>query len=184
MAIPDGAKKVFTGQIFDVYQWQQQLFDGSWATFEKLGRVDTVEIVATSGDQVYYAKQSQPQQKNYIGLFGGRIDPGETPEQAAKRELQEEAGMESSDWELFKSYRPYNKMEWQVHVYIARNCQSVGTQKLDAGEQIEVAHAGFEEFLSIMESDQYVGKEFLIDVLKMRLHPEQLAAFKNRLFAL
>lgn len=184
MAIPDGAKKVFTGQIFDVYQWQQQLFDGSWATFEKLGRVDTVEIIATAGDQVYYAKQSQPQQKNYIGLFGGRIDEGETPEQAAKRELREEAGMESSDWELYKSYRPYNKMEWQVHVFIARNCQVVAEQMLDAGEQIEVAHAGFDEFLSLMESDQYVGKELLIDVLKMRLHPEELAAFKKKLFAL
>ncbi len=184
MAIPEGATKVFTGQIFDVYQWEQELFDGSKATFEKLGRVDTVEVLATSGDQVYYARQSQPQQKNYIGLFGGRIDAGETPQQAAVRELREEAGMQSSDWELYKSYRPYNKMEWQVHVFIARDCQVVGDQALDAGEQIEMAHAGFEEFLSIMESDQYVGKELLIDVLKMRLHPDKLAAFQKKLFTL
>ena len=184
MTIPEGAKKVFSGQIFDVYQWQQQLFDGSWATFEKLGRVDTVEILATSGDQIYYAQQSQPQQQNYIGLFGGRVDPGETPQEAAERELREEAGMQSQDWQLYKSYRPYNKIDWQVHVFIARNCQVVGEQILDAGEQIECMHAGFEEFLERMESDQYVGKELLVDVLKMRLHPPQLEAFRKQLFGL
>ena len=40
--VPSQAEKVFTGQIFDVYQWQQTLFDNSQAMFEMLKRPDTV----------------------------------------------------------------------------------------------------------------------------------------------
>ena len=32
--VPDGATRVFQGEIFGVYQWPQQLFDGSTDTFE------------------------------------------------------------------------------------------------------------------------------------------------------
>lgn len=183
MTIPKTAQKVFAGKIFDVYQWEQQMYDGSFQTFERLGRVDTVEVVATSKDQVYYALQSQPTQENFCGLFGGRMDPGEEPLDSARRELREEAGMESEDWELYKSYRPYNKIDWQVHVFIARDCRVVGEQKLDAGEQIEVQHASFEEFLEVMESERFVGKELLVDILKMRLHPERLEEFRTRIFS-
>ena len=87
MKVPQNAKKVFTGQIFDVYQWEQVMYDGSWATFEMLGRPDTVEVIATSGEQIYYARQSQPTKDEFIGLFGGRVEEGEEPLVAAKREL-------------------------------------------------------------------------------------------------
>lgn len=36
MKLPPQAKKVFTGQIFDVYQWEQEMYDGSFETFEML----------------------------------------------------------------------------------------------------------------------------------------------------
>lgn len=34
--IPDHAKCVFKGVIFDVYQWEQKLYNGTTTTFEKL----------------------------------------------------------------------------------------------------------------------------------------------------
>ena len=34
--IPENAKRVFKGIIFDVYQWEQELYNGSKAVFEKL----------------------------------------------------------------------------------------------------------------------------------------------------
>ncbi len=34
--IPDHATCVFRGMLFDVYQWQQEMFDGSIETFEML----------------------------------------------------------------------------------------------------------------------------------------------------
>ncbi len=42
--MPDHARRVFRGEVFDVYQWEQEMFDGSKAVFEKLIRQDTVII--------------------------------------------------------------------------------------------------------------------------------------------
>lgn len=183
MSIPAEAKKVFTGQIFDVYQWEQDMYDGSTATFEMLGRPDTVEIIATKGDQIYYAHQSQPTKNDFIGLFGGRVEEGEEPQEAAKRELREESGMESDDWELYRVYAPYHKMDWRIHVYIARDCVQTAQQTLDSGEKIAVCSASFDEFVSLVESEKYVGRELAYDIMRMRLQPAPvLAEFKSRLF--
>lgn len=38
--IPEQAGCVFHGEIFDVYQWQQEMFDGSYERFEMLRRPD------------------------------------------------------------------------------------------------------------------------------------------------
>ena len=43
--IPENAKKVFTGQVFDVYQWEQEMFDGSKATFECKSLNDAVNFI-------------------------------------------------------------------------------------------------------------------------------------------
>ena len=60
MKIPDNAKLVFKGVIFDVYQWQQELFDGSQATFEALKRPGTVQVIPTVGDRVLLSYEEQP----------------------------------------------------------------------------------------------------------------------------
>lgn len=44
--IPEQAELKFHGVIFDVYQWPQEMFDGSVETFEMLRRADTVKIMA------------------------------------------------------------------------------------------------------------------------------------------
>ena len=41
--------------------------------------------------------------------FGGQIEEGETPEEAAKRELKEELGIEPTDLEFFKKYELQRK---------------------------------------------------------------------------
>src|SRR3990167_5280393 len=50
--IPDTAKRVFRGQIFDVYQWPQKMFDNSTQTFEMLRRPDTIAVIAVVEDKI------------------------------------------------------------------------------------------------------------------------------------
>ena len=59
--IPDNAKKVFGGVLFDVYQWEQELFDGTKTIFEKLKRPDTVVVFPVLDDgKILLTEQEQP----------------------------------------------------------------------------------------------------------------------------
>jgi ADP-ribose pyrophosphatase len=181
MKIPQEAKLVFKGVIFSIYQWQQKMFDGSTETFEMLQRPNTIEVIATQGDKVLMSRQSQPNKENFYSLYGGRAEIGEDPLVTAKRELLEESGLESDEWELFKSYQPVHKIDWTIYLFVARNCRKVAEPNLDAGEKIEPLACTFDEFLQIIEQDEYWGKELAWDIHKMKQN-DTLTAFKNKLF--
>ncbi len=46
--MPANAKRVFKGVVFDTYQWEQDMYDGTKKTFEKLKRPDTVVVFPVS----------------------------------------------------------------------------------------------------------------------------------------
>ena len=183
-SIPAHAKKKFSGVIFDTYQWEQKMFDGSLATFEMLKRMSTVSIIATTeNNNILLAHQQQPNHQDFISLPGGKQDPGETPLETAKRELQEETGYTAKEWTLFKKYRPYNKIDWEVFVYIAKHAKKTHDQNLDPGEKIKVSLASFDTFTRVVTSDStFHGHEIIEDILRMQLEPKKLVEFKNQLF--
>lgn len=181
--IPENAKQVFNGIIFDVYQWEQKQFDGSTKTFEMLKRPNTIQVIATSGEKVFVGKEQQPDNPNpFYSLFGGRQEKGEEPLTTAKRELLEETGLSSQDWELLKVDFPQVKVDWSIYLFIARNCKKVQQQQLDSGEKIEVLEVSFEKFLDIIESKEFWGTQIRNDIFRIRQNSKDLADFKKKLF--
>lgn len=169
MKLPPQAKKVFTGQIFDVYHWEQEMYDGSFKTFERLKRTGTVDVIAVSGEKIFIALQSQPTEPNFYSLFGGRVEKDEKYLDTAKRELVEESGMISDSWELYKTFQPFHKIDYDVSLFIAKNCKKIGKQKLDAGEKIEIIECTFEEFIEIAMKDNFAQRELAFDILRMKV---------------
>lgn len=182
MKIPKQARKVFGGQIFDIYQWEQEMFDGTKEIFEMGKRPDTTQVIATLDGEIVVSKEEQPYKGRFLSLFGGRKEEGEDSLAAAKRELLEEAGLVSDDWELFKVYEPVSKLEWSIYTYIARNCRKLQEPTLDAGEKIELVQIDFDEFVKLLSDGEIRAQELSCDVLRMRLEPENLEEFKKKLF--
>jgi len=180
MRIPKEAKLVFKGTIFDTYQWQQKLFDGTYATFEMLKRKYNAEVIAVSGNKIYLSRQSQPTKSEFYCIFGGRIEEGESPLIAAKRELAEEGGLASDNWELYKVFEPQHKIDWEINTFIARDCYKLESTKFDAGEKGEVLECTFDEFIDFVLSDKYWGNELVLEVLRMKTN-NTLEDFKKRL---
>lgn len=179
--IPAHAQRVFQGEIFDVYQWPQAMYDGSTKTFECLKRPDTVVVIPTQGDTVFYAEQEQPNKGPYLSLFGGRMEDGEEPLEAAKRELLEETGFVSDDWELLVSNPFRGKIEWTIHYFIARNCRKVAEQTLDGGEKITLLSTDIDGFLQNVVSSPRFYEPELKDAIYSAFNPLKAQEFKHKL---
>lgn len=137
--VPTKAKKVFSGQIFDVYQWPQSMFDGTLATFEMLKRPDTVTVIGIVGDKIIVIDDEQPHSGARMSFPGGRVDETDTSIlQAAKREMMEETGYEFQQWRLVRVWQPHTKLEWFIHFFIAWHGQKMSEPHLDAGEKISL----------------------------------------------
>jgi len=159
------------------------MFDDSIETFEMLKRPNTVQIIATQKDKILLAKEEQPGIKREYTLLGGRVDEGETPLACAKRELLEEAGVESTDWELIKTYEPYAKTEWTIYLYVARDCKKIAEQNLDPGEKIEIKKISFDKFIDIaVNTEKFSGKDIALDIARMKIKGT-LEKFRQKLFS-
>ena len=143
--IPKESDLVFSGVIFDVYQWPQTMFDGSKATFEMLRRPDTIQVIAVKDGKLVMVNDEQPNRKAQIHFPGGRADrEGESWLDAAKREMREETGMTFKNWRLVLVQQPLIKVEWFVVWFLAMDFESQGEQDLDNGERITVEPTDFE----------------------------------------
>lgn len=181
--VPPNAALKFKGQIFDVYQWDQKMFDGSVEVFEKLKRPNTAVVIATAHGKILVQKQEQPGEKPQRNLPGGRCNGKEDPLLAAKRELLEETGYVSDDWSLWREERPFTKIIWKVYIYIAKNCtQRTTNLQLDAGEKIENSWVTLEEFIALSENQSFRDKELIPDLLRLQLHPEEKIKFERLIF--
>jgi ADP-ribose pyrophosphatase len=74
-----------------------------------------------------------------IEIPAGVMEPDETPEQAARRELQEETGYTSAQWTYLGWVEPNPAfMNNRCHQWLARQVQKTHLLNLDAGEAITV----------------------------------------------
>jgi 8-oxo-dGTP pyrophosphatase MutT (NUDIX family) len=166
-SIPPDATKVFSGIIFDVYQWPQKLYNGQTATFEQLRRPDSVNVIPiTDEGKIILAKQEQPGMDPFIGAISGRVDRGEKPEQAAKRELLEEGGLRAEQLLLWDATQIAEKLDWTVWTFIAKRCQQTN-QQLEGGEKIQLIEVTFEEYIDLVTQDNYRDSEIALKLLKL-----------------
>lgn len=180
--IPPQAKSVFKGEIFEVFQWPQKMFDGSEAIFEMIKRPYTTQVIATRNNKILLSEEEQPNKGFFISIFGGRQEPNEDALTGAKRELLEEGGLASQDWEHFITYTSPGKIDWEIAIHIAHNVQTVSEVNLDAGEKITFREVTFEEFVEIVISNYKEFGQFAFDLLHWKYEdPKKLDAFKQQL---
>ena len=154
MQLPKNAKQVHNGILFNVYQWEQEMFNGTTETFERLTRVPSVEVIASIGEDILTIVQEQPAREGkYPSLPGGRIDPGEEPLAAAKRELLEETNLQKytlvtqlDEFDFYDKVRKINSHIKNYLVQVSSNSKvSLNNEHVLDGEVVE-EHDSFKWF--------------------------------------
>jgi ADP-ribose pyrophosphatase len=151
--LPKHARKVHDGVIFQVYQWDQELYDGTTTIFESIHKRPSTLIIPLYQGKVVITEQEQPNKGKFWAMAGGGIEPGEEPLENAKRELLEETGMHSDEFIHLATYEYGFKIDYKCHIYIAKNCQKIAELSPDPGEKIIAHIVTFAEFLDMISKD-------------------------------
>jgi ADP-ribose pyrophosphatase len=102
---------------------------------------DWVNVIPLTADQQVVMIQQYRHGSKQITLEipGGLVDPGDTPESAASRELLEETGYQADAWKKIGAVNPNPAIfSNRCHTFLARNLTKVGNPTLDQAEDIDV----------------------------------------------
>lgn len=84
---------------------------------------------------------------------GGVVDRGEAHEEAARRELREEAGYTAESWSYLGAVEPNPAFQDNLcHHWLAERATITHGQELDSGEDIEVSTLALEEVREAIQS--------------------------------
>jgi ADP-ribose pyrophosphatase len=114
---------------------------GSEHDFYVIETRDWINIIPLTADgQVVMVKQYRHGSKEVtLEIPGGLVDPGDTPEKAAARELLEETGYQAEEWVEMGVVNPnpaiFNN---RCYTFLAQNITKIDDPRPDETEDIEV----------------------------------------------
>jgi 8-oxo-dGTP pyrophosphatase MutT (NUDIX family) len=138
-----GSEIVWEGKIFRVGTERFRHADGKEVTREKVWHPGAVGILAVDDDQVWLTRQPREAVGATASLEipAGKLDVvGESPSDAAKRELAEEIGREAASWrEIFAFYTSPGFSDELVWLYLATDLHEARNEtRAEEDERIEV----------------------------------------------
>ena len=130
---------------------------------------DWVNVIAITKDGQFVMER---QYRHAVGMTCyelpcGVMEKGETPLQAAKRELMEETGYGNGEWKELMTITPNpSSMSNFTHCFVATGVEKTGSQHLDATEELEVHLLTREEVLELLGSNQLIQSLMISPLLK------------------
>ncbi|MBV9082242.1 MAG: NUDIX domain-containing protein [Acidobacteriaceae bacterium] len=103
-----------------------------------------------------------PAEQDLWELPAGRLDPGESPLEAAKRELREETGIEAGRWSLLVSFwASPGYVDEKMNIFLARELRH-GKQEPMEDERIEIGWFGKDELGRMIRSGEILDGKTMV----------------------
>jgi 8-oxo-dGTP pyrophosphatase MutT (NUDIX family) len=133
--------KEYETPVFDLYKKVARHPENGTGTFYVVDTPAWINVIAeTSDGHILLIDQYRHGVDSITTeIPGGMVDPGETPLEAAKRELLEETGYESARWDQIGLVEANPAiMNNQTFTFLARECSKVQEAQPDPQEEIRV----------------------------------------------
>ena len=158
------SEQVFNGSRIKVRVDEVAMADGRRARREVVEHPDAVVILALRDDgNIAFVRQwRHPTGRPLLELPAGRVDPGESPEQTARRELREEVGLDPARLDYARGFyvAPGFADEF-LHGFIARDCTE-SPLEADEDEELIVEWKPLGEAIELIDSGEIIDAKSVI----------------------
>lgn len=144
------SQKIFDGRLLKVYRDEVELANGDTSIREFVHHPGGAAVVALDADgNIYLERQFRyPYHKVVLEIPAGKLEPGEDPFNAIKRELKEEIGAEAGRWDALGHIMPsVGYTDEMLYLFLARDL-TFGERHLDRDEFLEPFKMPFDEALA------------------------------------
>ena len=165
-------ERLHTGRIINLDVDTVRFPDGSTGQLEMIRHpgasavVPLLDPITDRDPRVLLIRQFRHAAEDYIWeIPAGRLDPGETPEEGARRELEEEAGMLADRLEpLTTIYTTPGFTDERIHLFLGTGLRP-GAAAREADEFMEVEIRRWSEAMAMVRAGQVVDGKTLISLM-------------------
>ncbi|SRR6266480_4165434 len=164
-------KTIVTSTLLHVWEQNVLLRSGKKKVHIVAERLPTVSVFPlTENNEIYLVDEFRPLYgKRVLASVAGFMDKGgESPLQAAKRELQEEAGITAHHWETIADIDLAGSVfKGNTYLFLAKDLEVTDTQSLDEDEDILRVKISLDEAVKKVFSGKITISTSVIGILML-----------------
>ena len=166
------AERIYTGRVLNLDADTVRFPDGSTGQLEMIRHPGASAVLPFLDDpgapdpQVVLIRQFRHAADDFIyEVPAGRLDPGETPEACAARELAEETGYRAARLDhLTTIYTTPGFIDEKIHLFMASGL-SEGEHRREADELLELHRLRWSEVMALVRSGKVMDSKSLTALL-------------------
>jgi ADP-ribose pyrophosphatase len=164
-------KPIFEGRMITLQVDTVRLPNGETATREIVRHPGAVAVVALLDGKMLVVEQfRKPLEKTQVEIPAGKLDPGEEPETAAYRELEEETGYRARSLVHLHSFSTSPGFADEIlHVYFTDDLEQ-GEVHLDEDEFLSCEAITLKEAMAYIADGRICDAKTLLAVYAWRMH--------------
>lgn len=162
------SEEIFNGRLLHVFRDKALMPDGSTSTREwiKHPGASAVLPVFENGDVMLVKQFRYPVSQIFYEVPAGKLDPDETPDNTAKRELKEEAGLVCQQYHYVGHFYPsIGYTDEIIYLYTAWDIENY-EQRVDEDEFLVKERLPFREAVEMVHSGEISDGKSMVTILR------------------
>ena len=158
---------VYNGKVLDIKRDEVLISNGHKSVREVVEHSGGVVILAVQNDEVLTVEQFRyPLKKTSIELPAGKLEKNENPDDASKRELQEETGYIAHRWDsLGYIYTTPGFCDEKLYLYLARDLEFV-KEMPDEDEILQAKKTPIKDIYNMIHSEMINDSKTIFTIFR------------------
>ncbi len=164
--------QIYSGKLFSFVTEDVTLPNGVRSEFAMVRHPGSTAIVPMLDDNtiVMTLQYRHPIREYILEIPAGTMEPGESPINCAKRELEEETGFAASKFvELGQTHILPAYSDEKIYIYLARDL-TASQQNLDPDEIIHIVEHPFDEIMQLIDKGSITDALTIMSIYRAWIH--------------